>query len=56
MGFPRMLHLDNGVEFKAKLMENLLQQLGIRKTFISPYHPQANGKLESLHRFIKDCV
>ena len=22
-GFPRILHLDNGVEFKSKLMENL---------------------------------
>ena len=37
-------------------MENLSQQLGIRKTFISPHHPQANGKLNSSHRFIKDCV
>ena len=37
-------------------MENLSQQLGIRKTLISSCHPQANGKLESLHRFIKNCV
>ena len=36
-------------------MENL-SQLGIKKSFISPHHPQANGKLESSHRFIKDCV
>ena len=42
-GFPRIMHSDNGVEFKSKLMENLSQQLGIRKTFISPCHPQANG-------------
>ena len=55
-GFPRILHLDNGAEFKSKLMENLSQQLGIRKTFISPYHPQANGKLESSHRFFKGCI
>ena len=37
-------------------MENLSQQLGIRKPFISPHHPQANGKLESLHIFIKSYV
>ena len=55
-GFPRILHSDNGAEFKSKLMENISQQLGIRKTFISPHHPQANGKLESPHRFITDCV
>ena len=55
-GFPRILHLDNGAEFKSKLMENLSEKLGTRKTFISYHHPQANGKLESSHRFIKDCV
>ena len=55
-GFPRILHSDNGTEFKSKLIENLFQQLGIRKTFISSHHLQANGKLESSHRFIKACV
>ena len=55
-GFPRILHSDNGAEFKSKLIEILQQQLGIRKTFISPCHPQVNGKLESSQRFIKDCV
>ena len=47
--------MDNGAEFKLKLIETLSQQLGTRKTFIST-HQQANGKLESSHRFIKDCV
>ena len=54
--FSRVLHSDNGTEFISKLIENLSQQLGLRKTFISPYHPHANGKLESSNRFIKDCV
>ena len=55
-GFPRILHSDNGIECKSKLIENLFQQLGIKKTYVSPSHPQANGKLESSHRFIKDCI
>ena len=55
-GFPRILHSDNGTEFKSKLIGDVYQQLGIKKTFISPCHPQANGKLESSHRFIKDCI
>ena len=42
LGFPRILHSGNGVEFKSKLMENVSQQLGIRKTFISPCHPEVN--------------
>ena len=37
-------------------MKNLFQQLGIRRIFIFPHHQQANGKLESSHRFIKDCI
>ena len=41
--FPRIIHSDNGMEFKSKFMENLSQQLGIRKAFISLHHPQANG-------------
>ena len=39
--------MDSGVESKSKLMENLSQQPSIRKTFIYPHHPQANGKLKS---------
>ena len=54
--FPRILHPDNGTEFKTKLIEYLSQQPGIKKTYISPHHPQANGKLESSHRFINDCI
>ena len=55
-GFPRILHLDNGMEFKSKLIETLLQQLGIRKISISSCHLQANGRLESWNRFSKDCL
>ena len=55
-GFPRIYHSENSIKFKSKLRENFSQQLGIRKTFISPHHPQANRKLESSHRFIKDFI
>ena len=54
-GFPRKLHSDNGTEFKSELIEYLSQQLGIKKTYISPHHLQANRKSESSHRLIKDC-
>ena len=42
-GNPRILHSDNGTEFKSKLTENLSQQLGIRKTFI-PLPPTSKWK------------
>ena len=34
--FLRILHSDNRTEFKSKLMEQLTQQLGIKKTYIPP--------------------
>ena len=55
-GFPRILHSDNGTEFKSNLIKYLSQQIGIKKTYISLCHPQAKRKLESSHRFIKDCI
>ena len=56
-GLPRILHCDNGKEFndkefKSKLIENLSQQLGMKKRHIFPCHPETNGKVESSHRFI----
>ena len=50
----QILHSDSGTQFKSELIEH--QQLGIKKTYISPHHPQSNGKLESSHRLIKDCI
>ena len=40
-GFPRILHSDNGMEFKSKLIENLSQQLGIKRLLF----PLATHKL-----------
>ena len=54
--FPRILHSDSGTEFKSKFIEHLTQQVDVKKTYISPCHPQSNGKLESSHRFIKDYI
>ena len=48
-GFPKILHSDNGTEFKSKLIEHLAQQLGIKKTYICPCHPQSNGKIVLSH-------
>ena len=54
--FPWILHSDNKMEFKSQLIEHLPQHQSIKKTYISPWHPKANGKLESSHRFLKDYI
>ena len=44
-GFPRTLHSDNRIEFKSKLIEHLAQQLGKKKTYISPNNPKPTENL-----------
>ena len=50
---PRYTLSDNGTEFKNQLMDKVLQQLGIECIFSAPYHPQSNGKLEVIHKYLK---
>eukprot|EP00731_Ephydatia_muelleri_P004287 Em0002g463a len=43
MELPNVLTTDNGSEFRNKLNAAMLKKLGIRHSFITPYHPQSNG-------------
>ena len=53
---PRCILSDNGMEFKNSLMDQVLQQLGIDRIFLAPYHPQSNGKLEVFHKYLKPTL
>ena len=53
---PQYILLDNGMEFENNLMNQVLQQLGIDRIFSAPYHPQNNGKLEVLHKYLKPTL
>ena len=53
---PHFILSDNGTEFNNKLMDNVLQQLGIDHTFSAPYHPQSNRKLEVFHKYLKPTL
>ena len=53
---PWYILLDNGMEFKNNLMDQVLQQLGIDRIFSAPYHPQRNGKLEVFHKYLKPTL
>ena len=43
---PRYILSGNGMEFKNHLLDQVLKQLGIRRIFSAPSHPQSNGKLD----------
>ena len=50
---PHFILSGNWTEFKNQLMDNVLQQLGTDCIFSTQYHPQNNGKLEVLHKYLK---
>ena len=53
---PRYILSDNRTEFKNQLTDQVLQQLSTDHIFSVPYHPQSNGKLEILHKYLKPTL
>ena len=47
---------DNGTEFKSKEMKQICEELDVKQVFSPVYTPQANGRLEGWHRFLKSCI
>jgi transposase InsO family protein len=46
IGIPVILQSDNGPEFANDVIRALIKLTGIEHRYISPYHPQADGKVE----------
>lgn len=55
-GIPHIIQADNGTEFVNKVIKNLYNEYKIKEVHSSPYHPQANSKVERYNRFIKTCI
>ncbi len=46
---PRLIS-DNGKQYCANELRSFVRHCGIQHTFISPYYPQSNGKIERWHK------
>ena len=48
-GPPETLHSDQGPEFENKVVKQLQDVFGHKKTKTAPYHPQGNSVSERMH-------
>ena len=48
--------MDNGTEFKNKVLQNYCQRNQITLIHSSPYHPQTNGVCEVVHKEIRKYI
>lgn len=53
-GIPRKLIIDNGAAYRAKTLQMICAQLGIRLIYCPPYEPEGKGKLERWHRMFRE--
>ncbi|GBM89720.1 hypothetical protein AVEN_216831-1 [Araneus ventricosus] len=55
-GVPERLTSDQGRQFESRLFREFARLLGVKVVHTIPYHPQANGSVERLHRQLKSVI
>jgi putative transposase len=56
-GYPDMIVVDNGPEFRGRDLENWAHDHGVKIFFIDPGKPMQNGSIESFNgRFREECL
>jgi putative transposase len=56
-GYPDMLVVDNGPEFRGRELDRWAHENGVRLFFIDPGEPMQNASIESFNgRFREECL
>ena len=55
-GYPRELVTNEGNQFTSSMIEELLKHHKIKHRISTPYHPQANGKMEVTNRTLEKIL
>ena len=55
-GTPREIVLDGGSQFTSHMIEKLMQKYGVKHRITIPYHPQANGQVESTNKVLENIL
>lgn len=53
-GIPRELHSDQGRNFEFRLLQNVLQRLGVSKSHATTLHLQSDSVLERFIRKVEE--
>jgi hypothetical protein len=54
LGVPREFHSDQGRNFESRLMQEVLQRLGVSKTHTTPLPPQWNCMVERYMKTVEE--
>ena len=55
-GAPQVVLSDRGANFVSAIMDHLHKLMGTKAITTTPYHPQANGKVERFHRTLNNAL
>ena len=55
-GCPRILISDHGTHYINNTIEAILEDLKIHHQKSTPYHPQANGTMESFNKIFENAL
>ena len=55
-GVPSTMTTDRGSQFSSALFQQLVKTWNVKHVMTTPYHPEANGLVERLHRRLKEAL